>query len=176
MGSALAIIVFITAALILFISRQRILPHKNTTLPASTGSVVSRNQWTTTLQGEVAILAAGESHDIIEYGFVWGLIHKDAELASTRETLFEAKQLIIDFSLLKWAGHCSCEYHLLNQTYKTLKGKPIIFCGISPDLQFIFDTLGCTEIAPALFVLPTLKDALLHYEASKEFYPDSSNG
>lgn len=121
---------------------------------------ITQNHWVISSIGDNVVLTAGESHDIIEYAFIWDLLNDAAEQAEAKKILFAAKHLIIDLSQSKYMGHVSCEYHALSKQYEAAKDKPIIFCGINQHLQEIFDLLQCSDIAPNLFVLPTLQEAL----------------
>jgi anti-anti-sigma regulatory factor len=125
---------------------------------------ITQNHWVINSVGDNVVLTAGESHDIIEFAFIWDLLNDVAEQAEAKKTLFIAKQLIIDLSQSKYMGHISCEYHMLSKQYEEAKGKPIIFCGINQHLHEIFDLLQCQDILPSLFEFPTLKEALRYCE------------
>jgi len=125
---------------------------------------IPQNHWLITSVGDNVVLTAGESHDIIEYAFIWDLLNDVVEQAEAKKTLFAARQLIIDLSQSRYMGHVSCEYHMLSKQYEEAKGKPIIFCGINQHLQGIFDLLGCRDILPSLFEFSTLEDALRYCE------------
>ena len=114
---------------------------------------------------DIVVLAAGESHDIVEYGFIWDLLNDAAEQARTRKTLFSARQLIIDFSQLKYIGHTSCEFHAFSKKYEEAKGQPIIFVGIGRQLREIFSLLQCAKLAPDLLEFSTLAEAMIYCES-----------
>ena len=93
--SAIAFIVALVIAVLLLLYNLRCFNSIKTqplTQPdyAKKGDL-TQNHWVITSAGDAVIMTAGESHDIIEFAFVWDLLIENGEQAQVRKQLFAGK-------------------------------------------------------------------------------------
>ncbi|MFC5270587.1 hypothetical protein [Adhaeribacter terreus] len=116
--------------------------------------------------GDITILNFGKDYEIQEYGFIWDIIHESKKHPSEVDFLFKSDQLILDFSNLNYIDQTGGEFTVLNETYKVLKGKEILFCGINENIEFIFKMISEEEYSK-LLKFETREKAIEYYRAQK---------
>jgi anti-anti-sigma regulatory factor len=88
--------------------------------------------------GEILILTVGKFYSLLDYGFMWTVVYGAEKKLPEWQLIFNPDQLIIDFSHFEGMDQMGGEFFQLNEEYKTLKGKEILFCGINEKTDRFF--------------------------------------